>query len=579
MKMPRRCSYLGCGLLAFAFFPSIPALAADTPAGDAAHGKIVFTQSCVLCHSVTVGPQGQLTSGQGPSLAGIFNRPAASLKNFNYSQALSSSGIVWSEANLDRFLTNPGAMVPGTMMPIMLPDATSRHDVIAYLATVAGPNGQGPATGVATGDNGDSADWSHDAPGKMHRIDLAKLPAPFSTGSAGNGPKVVSRPEGSVPSVPEGFQIKLFASGFTNPRILRRAPNGDIFLAETRAGKIVVLRAEPGADQPSRQEVFASGLSGPFGIAFYPLGEKPEWVYVANNNSVIRFPYHNGDLVATGPAQTIVPELAETTGGHSTRDIAFSLDGKRLFVSVGSGSNVAESIGPRSAQQIAEWESTHGRGAAWDSETNRADILVTTPDGRAPLRSYANGVRNGVGIAVNPGNGELWTATNERDGLGDDLVPDYLTHLQEGAFYGWPWYYYGTHEDPRHTGERPDLRNVALVPDVPVQAHSAALELAFYDVTSGAAAFPSEYRGDIFVCFHGSWNRASRTGYKLVRVRFKDGKPTGEYQDFAVGFVVDSGHVWGRPVGIAVAQDGSLLMSEDGNGTIWRISPVKNGNK
>ena len=218
------------------------------------------------------------------------------------------------------------------------------------------------------------------------------------------------------------------------------------------------------------------------------------------------------------------------------------------------------------------WEAEHGRGAAWGGETNRADILVSDPEGKVPLHTFATGIRNGVGLAVNPTTGDLWVSTNERDELGDDLVPDYITSVKEGGYYGWPWYYMGNHEDPRHAGERPDLAGIAIVPDVPVQSHSASLEMTFYTAQTGVSAFPKDYQGDAFAAFHGSWNRTSRTGYKVVRVRVKDGVPTGEYDDFLTGFVVDNHGVWGRPVGVAVARDGSLLVTDDGGGIVWRVS-------
>jgi glucose/arabinose dehydrogenase len=366
--------------------------------------------------------------------------------------------------------------------------------------------------------------------------------------------------------------VRQFASGLKNPRLLRVAPNGDIFIAETSQNRIRVLRAADGADAPDENQIFADGLDRPFGIAFYPLGDDPQWIYVANNNSVVRFPYHQGDLKASGPSQVIVPRLTQSGGGHSTRDVAFSLDGKRMFISVGSGSNVAESMSKKSPEDIRAWEAEHGRGAAWDAETNRADILVTDPEGHEPLHTFATGIRNGVGIAVNPETGDLWSSTNERDGLGDDLVPDYITRVKEGGFYGWPWYYMGKYEDPRHPGERPDLAGQAIVPDVMVQSHSASLEMCFYTATKGVAAFPAEYRGDIFAAFHGSWNRSIRTGYKVIRARLNHGVPTGEYDDFLTGFVVDNRSVWGRPVGVTVAHDGALLVTEDGNGTVWRVA-------
>ena len=350
------------------------------------------------------------------------------------------------------------------------------------------------------------------------------------------------------------------------------APNGDIFVAETAAHRIRVLRAADGADAPSENQVFTENLDAPFGMAFYPPGNDPQWLYVANNNAVVRFAYKNGDLMAGSPPEVIVPQLTESHGGHSTRDVAFSLDGKRLFISVGSASNLGAGIGPKSSEEIRQWEAEHGKGAAWGAETNRAAILVTDPEGKQPLHTFATGIRNGVGIAIDPATGQLWTSTNERDGLGDDLVTDYITSVKEGGFYGWPWYYIGNHEEPRLKGARPDLANQAIVPDVLLQAHSASLEMCFYTAKSGVAAFPAEYRGNIFAAEHGSWNRNTRTGYKIIRVLFKNGIPTGEYEDFLTGFVLDNANVWGRPVGVAVAHDGALLMTEDGNGTLWRIS-------
>jgi glucose/arabinose dehydrogenase len=458
-----------------------------------------------------------------------------------------------------------------------VPGETDRQDLIAYLATL--PGAKAGATSVAAPDAASagrtpitSGDWRDDAPGVVHAVRVESLPAPYATSSAGNSPRVVARPADAQLSVPPGFAVRPFASGLSGPRLLRVAPNGDIFIAETRAGRIRVLRAADGADTPSENKVFADGLRGPFGIAFYPAGANPQWVYVANLNSVVRFPYRSGDLTARGAAETIVPQLTESTRGHSTRDIVFSQDGRRLLISIGSGSNIAEGLPEKSPEQIRAWEAGHGLGAAWGAEANRAIVLQTDPEGKEPLRTFATGIRNPVGLAVDPATGDLWTSTNERDGLGDNLVPDYITRVREGGFYGWPWYYLGNHEDPRHAGVRPDLAGKALVPDVLIQPHSAALEIVFYPETAGAAAFPAEYRGNIFAALHGSWNRHVRTGNKVVRVLFKNGAPTGEYEDFLTGFVVDNSSVWGRPVGVAVARDGALLVTEDANGTLWRIS-------
>ena len=548
--------------------------AAQVPsAGDSGKGEIFFQQNCAICHANSTGPGNASIVRQGPSLVGVLGRHAGTVPNFNYTKALSGSGLIWDSATLDKFLTSPAIAVPGTTMPIPVPDEGNRHNVIAYLSTLVMPSGVTPIVATEPQAKSDPGDWQHATPGASHHITVADLPPPFSTASAGNGPQVVGQPAGATLSVPPGFTVRLFADGLSGPRLLRVAPNGDIFIAETGANRIRVLRANDGAEAPSENQIFVSGLDRPFGIAFYPPGNDPNWIYVANNNSVVRIPYFKGDLKAAGPATVIVPHLTDSTGGHSTRDVAFSRDGKRMFISVGSGSNVAEGMSKKTPAETQLWEKEHGLGAAWDGETDRADILVTDPQGLQPLRTFATGIRNGVGLSVNGETGDLWVSTNERDGLGDDLVPDYITRVTEGGYYGWPWYYLGNHEDPRHAGERPDLAGRAIVPDVLFQAHSASLENVFYTATNGVAAFPADYNGDAFVALHGSWNRSSRTGYKVVRVRVNHGVPTGEYDDFLTGFVVDNRSVWGRPVGVAVAHDGALLVTEDGNGTLWRVSP------
>ncbi len=308
----------------------------------------------------------------------------------------------------------------------------------------------------------------------------------------------------------------------------------------------------------------------PFGIAFYPAGPDPKWVYIAENNRVIRFPYADGDLEAKQPPEAVVPELAPTQGGHVTRDVAFSKDGARMFVSVGSATNDAQGMASKTPAEIEAWQAKKGLGAAWDFEENRADVLVFTPGGKDG-HVFATGIRNCVGLALHPDTGEVYCSTNERDGLGDNLPPDYVTRIREGQFFGWPWRYMGDREDPRWKGARPDLAGKTATPDVPLQPHSAPLGMTFYTGT----ALPPEYRGSAFVAFHGSWNRGLRTGYKVVRILMQDGVPTGEYEDFLTGFAVDDNRVWGRPVGVAVGKDGAVYVSEDANGTVWRIAPLQ----
>jgi glucose/arabinose dehydrogenase len=350
------------------------------------------------------------------------------------------------------------------------------------------------------------------------------------------------------------------------------APNGDMLLVETLAGRVKVLR--PTVDgKTATTTVFAQGLMQPYGVAFYPLGPNPQWIYVAEMNRVVRYAYKPGQTVASGIPEVVVAQLSPTGGGHYTRDMAFSPDGKRMYVSVGSQSNVQENMPKKTAEEIRAWEAARGLGASWDLEENRAGVRVFEVGNEKSGRNFATGIRNCITLTVQPANGEVWCTTNERDMLGDDLVPDYSTRVREGRFYGWPWYYMGDHEDPRHKDARPDLKGKVTVPDVPYVSHSAATGFAFYPLKpSGASAFPAEYAGDAFAVLHGSWNRAFRTGHKIVRVPMKNGVPTGEYIDFMTGFIAEDGNAWGRPVAAAVAADGSLLVSDDGANLIYRIS-------
>jgi glucose/arabinose dehydrogenase len=406
--------------------------------------------------------------------------------------------------------------------------------------------GNANPTNVLTG-SAAFASYKTEKPGDWHQITVADLPKPFATASSSNASKVIPRPANAWPKAPAGFKVDLYASEENAPREIRTAPNGDFFLAESYTGDVVILRGMGANGKPQQRSVFATGLRQPFGMAFYPSGDNPQWLYVGDTNAVLRFPYHSGDLKATGPAQTIVAELP-AGGGHWTRDLAFSPDGKHLFVGVGSASNVND---PDKSP----------------AEHHRANILEFTPDGKFE-EVYASGIRNPVGIAVNPATGELWCSVNERDALGDNLVPDYITHVQEHGFYGWPWYYMGSNQDPRLEGTHPELKGHVLVPDVLLQPHNASLELTFYE----GSQFPAEYKGDAFAAEHGSWNKSARAGYEVVRVPLDNGHAKGIYEDFLTGFVTSSGEVWGRPVGVAVGHDGALYVTDDGSRSVWRVS-------
>jgi glucose/arabinose dehydrogenase len=394
-------------------------------------------------------------------------------------------------------------------------------------------------------------DWTTDAPGVRRKLVPDDLPAPYATPSADNGASIVARPAGALPRVPDGFAVDLLTSELSEPRMVRTAPNGDLFVVESHAGRVKIVRGADGGSGPERVAVFASGLRQPFGVAFYPPG-KPQWVYVANTDSVVRFPYSDGDLAARGKPETVVDDISGggrlRGGGHWTRDIAFSRDGSKMYVSVGSRSNVSDDAG----------------------EARRARIFEYSPDGKAE-RVFATGIRNPVGLAIQPDTGEVWTSVNERDELGDHLVPDYITRVRDGGFYGWPWFYIGAHQDPRHRGKHPELRDKIAVPDVLLQSHSASLGMTFYT----AAQFPAEYRGQAFAAEHGSWNRARRTGYKVIWLPIVDGRPTGEYVDFMTGMVTPQGNVWGRPVAVAQTAQGALVVSDDAGNCLWRIRYVR----
>ncbi len=494
-------------------------------------GAKLYTRNCGSCHGI---------GGRGTG-----NVPALS---HGAVQSVSDGEVFW-------FITT-GSVTNGMPSWAQLPEQ-QRWQIVTYVKSLKSstkqkmislPSGYKPVPTIAAAPQEPFTDFRFEQPGRMRKISVQDLPAPYSTESAKNGPQLVSRPRGAWPKAPAGFHVQQYATGLDNPRLMRTAPNGDIFLAESISGLIRVFRGITREGKAGEAYVFAKGLNQPYGIAFYPPGKNPQWVYVGNTDSVVRFPYQNGDLQARGTAE----HLADLPhgDGHWTRDIQFTNDGKKMFVSVGSASNVDDP------------DITAG-------EKNRADILEFNPDG-SDMQVYAYGIRNaGGGLAINPKTGELWCSVNERDGLGDNLVPDYITHVEAGGFYGWPWWYIGTHQDPRHDGKHPELRDKALVPDVLLQAHNASLEMTFYE----GSQFPLHYQGDIFASQHGSWNRSVRAGYEVIHVPLqKSGRATGEFEDFLTGFAVDNGHVWGRPVGVTVARDGSLMVSDDGSNSIWRIS-------
>ncbi|HXG84925.1 MAG TPA: sorbosone dehydrogenase family protein [Pyrinomonadaceae bacterium] len=378
---------------------------------------------------------------------------------------------------------------------------------------------------------------------KVYQIRPQDLPKPYATESVRRGSKIIEPPPGAKLSVPAGFKINVFAEGgFSNPRWMALAPNGDVFLADSRSDSIIILRDKNKDGIAEERFTFVENLSQPFGMAF-----NGDWFYVANTDSVVRFKYKIGQTKAEAAPEKLINLTEGGYNQHWTRNIIFSPDGKKLYVSIGSSGNVDV-----------------------EKDERRAAISEYNPDGTG-YRLFASGLRNPIGLAWNPANKQLWTAVNERDGLGDDLVPDFVTSVKDGGFYGFPFSYIGQNEEPRRKGENPELIKKAIVPDVLLTSHSAALGLIFYN----GKMFPKDYNGDAFAALHGSWNREKLTGYKIIRVRFKDGKLVDNaYEDFVSGWLPEetANEVWGRPVGLLVNADGSLLITDDGAKKIWRVS-------
>jgi len=368
-----------------------------------------------------------------------------------------------------------------------------------------------------------------------------QLPAPYATKSAGNAPHGEAPPPGFLPTVPKGFKVNVFASDFKRPRWMAVAPNGDIFLADTGANQIVVMRDPQNTGEAKEREIFATGTRRVFGIAF-----KDDYVYVGDTNELVRFRYDPKTSKRLGEAESL---MKLPTGGHETRTVAIAPDGKHLFVTVGSGSNIGVGEDPI-----------------------RAAVTICDLDGKN-ARLWGTGLRNAVGLGIQPVTGAVWVTVNERDELGDNLPPDYFTSVKDGGFYGWPYSYIGSNVDDRVKPQKPELVAKAIIPDVLLGAHVAPLQFAFYT----AKQFPESYWGGAFVAEHGSWNRASRAGYQIAFVAFKDGQPSADPVPFMTGLVPDPSapDVLGRPVGVTVAPDGSLLVADDGANKIYRISVAK----
>lgn len=384
---------------------------------------------------------------------------------------------------------------------------------------------------------------------KTKTTNKVDLPAPFATESARKSSKVIGWPEGKTPVAPPGFTVTKYADKLTNPRWIYVTPNGDILVSESMTNKqrspntIILFRDTNKDGTPDVRTTFMKDLNQPLGMLILN-----GWFYVANTDGVYRYPYKAEQTEISAAGEKILSLPAGGYNNHWTRNLIANADGSKIYVSVGSGSNVAE----------------HGM----ENEIRRACILEINPDGTGE-RIYADGIRNPVGMDWQPGTNILWTAVNERDHLGDELVPDYVTSVKDGGFYGWPYAYFGPNEDPRMKGQRPDLVQKTLVPDVSVGAHTASLGLAFYT----KKVLPKKYHNGAFVGQHGSWNRSVFSGYKVVFIPFNDGKP-GTPEDFLTGFIADESknEVYGRPVGVTVLADGSMLVADDSGKTIWRVS-------
>ena len=414
-------------------------------------------------------------------------------------------------------------------------------------------------------------DYNNDEPGVRRVIRIADLPAPTAIAGGGSEPRMSSREPGQRPTVPPGFSVTLFAQGLRLPRMMKVAPDGMVLVPEATNNRIVAIKMPSRPGSMPLTDIWASSLARPYGLDFWPPGPNPTHVLVAETLRVVRLPYQAGQLRSQGQREVVVPTLPQGTGNWE-RDVAITPDGKQIYISVGSSSSIAPQMIQPPLGGIEQWDKQWGVGAAWGPDEKRGAVLIAdaTPPAAGEenkIRIFANGLRLCTGLTLHPRTGQPWCTAAERDGLGADVPPDFVTQIRQGGFYGWPWFYSGGTRDPRVKLERNEIASKVIAPDVLLQAHSAPFGLAFYTGTQ----FPADFRGDAFVALRGSWDRLRKTGFKVVRIRFNGNRPMGEYEDFMTGFVDDKFEVWGRPSGVAVAIDGSLLVADDGSGSIWRV--------
>lgn len=553
-----------------------PFMTSSTACGSSSLDAAGLSAAFTLANSFVDPSTGAIP---GPSLASGANAPVLQINTLAniLSSCINSTGGVAGDAsscgNLLSAATPLSAPSPANTVAAMLNigrDPLRNLPALYALSTATAPfqpqlSTEPPDWTVALSGNASAAiplgctssltgmnaftDYSKEQPGICRTLLASDLPLPFITGDASNYSTAASRQSGQLPTVPTGFKVTLYASGFANARYILPAANGDLLVSQPGSGSIVVLRGVNANGGVISTSTYASGLESPYGMAFYPSASAPQFLYVASTDTLQRFPYAVGDLTASAPPTTLATDLPGG-GNHTTRSLVFTQEATpRLLIGVGSASNVTNTDTD-------------------PNEFHRANILAYSVSG-AFQSIYASGTRNPVGLALDS-SGRVWISVNERDDLGDNLPSDYVTHITENAFYGWPWYYNGPNADPRLPNNHPELAAQTVVGDTLLQPHFAPLQIAFYT----GQQFPTPYHGDLFVASHGSWNKAIRAGYELLRVRMVNGVATGGYEDFMGGFVNADGTVWGRPAGVATGADGALYVSDDLNNIIWRITYI-----